>query len=402
MHESLPRALAVSGLSAARGFEFAHRTRVVLGAGVWTRAFAEAQTYGRNVLLVTGASSLSQLGLEPTLTDETQRFGLISQRFFVPHEPDIALADRAALLARSGAAQVVLAIGGGSALDIAKAAAALATNPGSARDYLEGLPNARPKPLAIPPLPVVCVPTTAGTGSEVTKNSVLQVPELQVKRSMRSELLFPSAAFVDPGLSGRAPLPVRAGTGFDALTHLAEAFCSRNASPISDALARDGIPRAVNALRALASGSAGDAEALDLAIASTLGGICLANAGLGAAHGLIAPLGGLYPSIPHGAGLACLLPATLVINDQAARSDATAGSRLAELARLLVGGSASVTDAANALLELRRALELPALASYAAIDVARVVAAPSGSLKTNPVPLSERELSAILELALTD
>ncbi len=389
-------------LSPAYGFEFAHRTRIVLGAGVWTRAFAEAQTYGRNVLLVTGASSLAQLGLEPALAEEAQRFSLVFSRFSVSHEPDIALADRAASLARSSAAQVVLAIGGGSAQDVAKAAAALATNPGSARDYLEGLPNGGPQPIAIPPLPVVCVPTTAGTGSEVTKNSVLQVPEQHVKRSMRSESLFPRTAFIDPTLSGRAPLPVRAGTGFDALTHLAEAFCSRNASPISDALARDGIPRAVNALRALASGSAGDAEALDLAIASTLGGICLANAGLGAAHGLIAPLGGLYPNIPHGAGLACLLPATLLVNDQAARGDATASLRLAELARLLQGGSATVTDAASALLELRRALELPALASYAEVDVARVIAAPSGSLKTNPVPLSASELGAILELALAE
>jgi alcohol dehydrogenase class IV len=384
----------------AHGFEFAHRTRVVLGAGVWTKAFAEVSTFGRKILLVTGKASLAALGLEPALLEEERRFQLICQRFLVPREPDIELADRAAALARSTGAEAVLAIGGGSALDIAKAAAALATNPGSARDYLEGLPNGGPQAIAMSPLPLVCVPTTAGTGSEVTKNSVLQVPDLEVKRSMRSELLFPHAAFVDPALSGRAPLGVRAGTGFDALTHLSEAFCSRNASPLSDALARDGIPRAVNALRALAAGTAGDAEALDLAIASTLGGICLANAGLGAAHGLIAPLGGLYPNIPHGAGLACLLPATLTVNDEAARAEPGASARLSELARALGGLSATISSAANELIELRQALRLPALASYARIDIARVIASPSGSLKTNPVPLGEAHLRAILERAL--
>jgi alcohol dehydrogenase class IV len=388
-------------VTAARSFEFTHRTRIVIGAGVWLEAFAEARALGRNILLVTGASSWASLGLEPALADEARRSELILRRFSVPREPDIELADQAGALARSSGAEAVLAIGGGSALDVAKAAAALATNPGSARDYLEGLPNGGPRPIANAPLPVVCVPTTAGTGSEVTKNSVLQVPDLAVKRSMRSELLFPRAAFIDPTLSGGAPLGVRAGTGFDALTHLVEAFCSRNASPFTDALARDGIPRAASALQALATGTAGDAEALDLALAATLGGICLANAGLGAAHGLVAPLGGLYPNIPHGAGLACLLPATLTVNAEAARMDPVASARFAELARLLAGPAATVSSAALELVELRRALQLPALASYAQVDIARVVGSPSGSLKTNPVPLGESELRNILELALT-
>ncbi|HEX3777413.1 MAG TPA: iron-containing alcohol dehydrogenase [Polyangiaceae bacterium] len=385
----------------AAGFEFAHRTKLVFGAGVWTKAFAEVQALGRKVLLVTGARSLGALGLEPALNDEIARFGLNCVRFSVSREPDIELADGAAALARTSGAEAVLAIGGGSALDVAKAAAALGTNPGSARDYVEGLASP-PKPIAIAPLPVVCVPTTAGTGSEVTKNAVLQVTDLFVKRSMRSELLFPRAAFVDPALSGKAPERVRAGSGFDALTHLCEAFCSKNASPMTDALARDGIPRAVHALHALAAGNAGEADALDLALAATLGGICLANAGLGAAHGLIAPLGGLYPNIPHGAGLACLLPTTLAVNAEAARADVAARARLDELAELLAGTNAEIARAATALVELRRALALPNLASYAEINVARVVASPSGSLKTNPVALTDAELRAILERALAN
>lgn len=384
------------------GFELSHRTRVVLGAGVWLKALAETRAFTDHALLVTGAASLGRLGLEAPLAAEAKRLGLELTRFSVPSEPDVALSDRAADLARSSGVGAVLAIGGGSALDVAKAAAALATNPGSARDYLEGLPGPGPKPITAQPLPVVCVPTTAGTGSEVTKNAVLQVADLQVKRSMRSDLLFPRSAFVDPALSASAPLAVRAGTGFDALTHLVEAFCSRNASVVTDALARDGIERAIRALRALAAGNAGEAEAFDLATASTLGGICLANAGLGAAHGLIAPLGGLYPNIPHGAGLACLLPATLSVNSSAAANDARASARLAETARLLAGPGATIDGVARELVELRAALGLPKLAAYARIDIAQVVQSPSGSLKTNPVPLAVEDLSRILELALSD
>ncbi len=386
-------------LSEPRGSEFSHRTRLVFGSGVWLKALAEARAFGAQVLLVTGVTSLTRLGLLPLVEAEAARLGLELCRFVVPREPDVELADQAAALARSSGVSAVLGIGGGSTLDVAKAAAALASNPGSARDYLEGLPGSGPQALVAPPLPVVCVPTTAGTGSEVTKNAVLQVADLQVKRSMRSELLFPHSAFIDPTLSGQAPLGVRAGTAFDALTHLIEAFCSSNASPLTDALARDGIQRAIRALSSLAQGSAGEAEAYDLAIASTLGGICLANAGLGAAHGLIAPLGGLYPNIPHGAGLACLLPATLAINAAAAHASPVASARLLELWQLLAVETAS--QAVRMLGDLRVRLGLPALASYAPIDVGRVIQSPSGSLKTNPVPLADRDLRALLELALS-
>ena len=381
-------------------FEFSHRTRLVIGSGVWLRALADTRALGERVLLVTGLSSLTRLGLQPLLEAEAERLGLELCRFVVPREPDVELADQAAALARSSRVSAVLGIGGGSTLDVAKAAAALATNPGSAREYLEGLPGPGPKPFTAPPLPLVCVPTTAGTGSEVTKNAVLQVADLQVKRSMRSELLFPHSAFIDPQLSGQAPLNVRAGTGFDALTHLIESFCSSNASPFSDALARDGIVRALRGLENLARGSAREADAHDLALASTLGGICLANAGLGAAHGLIAPLGGLYPNIPHGAGLACLLPATLAINAAASQASPSASARMKELWPLLAVRTSD--EAVRKLGDLRVALGLPKLTSYASIDVERVITSPSGSLKTNPVPLRAADLRALLELASSE
>jgi len=382
-----------------RAFEFSHRTKIVVGTGVWLKALTDARSLGDHALLVTGGASLTRLGLHATLQAEAKRIGLELSPFSVPREPDVELADQAAAVARSGAVSLVLGIGGGSTLDVAKAAAALARNPGSARDYLEGLPGPGPRPFDSLPLPVVCVPTTAGTGSEVTKNAVLQVADLQVKRSMRSELLFPHSAFVDPQLSSQAPLSVRAGSGFDALTHLIEAFCSSKASPLTDAWAKDGIVRALRGLQNLAKNGGSERDAHDLAIASTLGGICLANAGLGAAHGLIAPLGGLYPNIPHGAGLACLLPATLVTNAEAARGSPVVSERLLELWQLL--GAPNVTEAAQLLIDLRVALGLPSLSSYAEIDIGRVIQSPSGSLKTNPVPLAEPELRALLERSLS-
>ncbi len=385
---------------ASAPFQFQHRTRVEFGPGAVKAAAKEAQGLGARLLVVTGAASCEALGLDAELGAALT--GASVGRIRVPHEPDVPLADFAGVSARALGAEVVLVIGGGSAIDVAKAAAVLATNEGSALRYLEGIPGQPPAPITQAPLPVVCVPTTAGTGSEVTKNSVLQVPELRVKRSMRAESMFPRSAYVDPTLSGHAPLRVRAGSGFDALTHNVEAFCSSAASPFTDALARDGIERALRGLRALAAGTAGDEAAADLALASTLGGVTLANAGLGAAHGLVAPLGGYHPNVPHGAALACLLPATLRVNAHAAPPGSRGERRLLEVARLVSGDGASVETAARELSELRRAVGLPSLASYGNLEVGAIAAAPSGSLKTNPFTLSPDALSSILTQALAD
>ena len=373
---------------------------MVFGPGAVAAAAREVKSLGTRVLVVTGSASCEALGIEHELG--AALVGENVGRIRVPHEPDVPLADFAGASARALGAEVVLVIGGGSAIDVAKAAAVLATNDGSARLYLEGIPGQTPAPIARTPLPVVCVPTTAGTGSEVTKNSVLQVPDLRVKRSMRAESMFPLSAYVDPQLSGRAPALVRAGSGFDALTHNVEAFCSSAASPFTDALALEGIERALSGLRALAGGTPGDDAAADLALASTLGGITLANAGLGAAHGLVAPLGGYHPSIPHGAALACLLPATLRVNAAAVARDSTGEQRLLEVARLVSGQGASVEAAAGELVALRRTLGLPSLASYANLELDAIVAAPSGSLKTNPVTLGAAALRSILTQALAD
>jgi alcohol dehydrogenase class IV len=381
---------------------FSHRTELLVGPGCWREAVPRVAAFGRQVLLVTGARSLDRLGIGAELNALLTAAACAVTRVVVSGEPDTAVADGAAASARAAGCDVVLGFGGGSALDVAKAAAALAVNGGGARAYLEGLPQP-PRTLAHEPLPVVCVPTTAGTGSEVTRNSVLTVPDLRVKRSLRDVRLLPRLACIDATLSAAAPANVRAGCAFDALTHLVESFCSAKASPASDALARDGIPRALHGLRALAAGAATTAHGEDLAWASTLGGMCLGNAGLGAAHGLVAPLGGLHPAAPHGAALACLLPPTLVVNAAALAARAPghpAMAKLDEVARWITGGAAPITAAAATLVGLRRRCGLPGLAAYGVGDAAPIAAAPSGSLGTNPVPLTRQELERIVEEAL--
>ena len=388
---------------------FIHATRLTVGAGCWREAPARVASYGRRALLVTGAESLRLLGIREELDRLLAAAGVAVMQVTVAGEPDTALVDAIAATARTARCDVVLAVGGGSAMDAAKGAAAMAVNDGPVRDRLEGLDHP-PLPLACAPLPVLCVPTTAGTGSEVTRNAVLTVPDRRVKRSLRDERLTPREALVDPLLAGAGPLRLRAACAFDALTHLIEAFCSTAATPLSDALARDALPRAMRGLRALADGgryaaSASAAVAEDLSLAALVGGICLSNAGLGAAHGLVAPLGGLHPRAAHGAALACLLPATLVANAAACAArapDSPAHARLAEVAAAVVGPGAGIGLAARALVELRRRLGLPGLASYGVSDLDTIVAGASGSLRTNPIQLTPAELRGLLVSALPD
>jgi alcohol dehydrogenase class IV len=253
----------------------------------------------------------------------------------------------------------------------------------------------------------VAVPTTAGSGSEVTRNAVLRVAQARVKRSMRSDRMIPRVAVVDPDLSSTAPLPVAASAGLDALTHLVEAYVSRGAQPTTDLMALEGIGRAGEALRTLAAGTCGAESHAAMALASLWGGLALANAGLGAVHGLVAPLGGRC-AVPHGAGCGCLLAATLRANVRALRSRAPQSAtltRYAAVAAALTGDrQATLEHAADAVDALRTSLGLGSLARYGvtAEDLAPVVArARGGSMRTNPIELTDAELEGILREALT-
>lgn len=309
-------------------------------------------------------------------------------RWSVHGEPEIATADEGARLCRESGCDVVVGIGGGSVLDTAKAAAALVSNGGEALDYLEGV--GRGRVLERPSLPFIAVPTTAGSGSEATRNAVLRVPSLKVKRSLRSEFMIPRVALIDPELSETCPLPVAASAGLDALTHLIEGYVSVGAQPTTDALALQGI---VLAARGLAGLSRGKPDVGAMSLASFWGGIVLANAGLGAVHGLVAPLGGRF-AVPHGIGCACLLTATMRTNINALRDrapESPALARYAEIAAALRG----VPD----LDRLRADLGVPSLGAFglAPDQISAVIAGSrAGSMNYNPITLTDSELERIL------
>lgn len=384
-------------------FHFRMTPEILFGPGTSNRAAEKAAQLGKRVLLVTGSASLKRTGVLDRIERSLTAAGCTTIRWTVSDEPDVALADAGARLCREHGCDVVLAIGGGSVLDAAKAVAVLTTNEGGALDYLEDVPSGGGRAVTITPLPLICVPTTAGTGSEVTRNAVLKVPVYGLKRSMRSDLMLPRVAIVDPSLLHTAPMPVAAAAGMDALTHLIEAYTSLSATPMTDALALPGIRLAVGALRAMAEGRVTDTTWEEIALASLWGGIALANAGLGAVHGLVAPLGGLT-AIPHGAGCACLLPATFQMNVSAlADRDPSSPAlvRFAEVAAIL-SGAASAQRAGLELETLRRQLGVPALSTYGPVDVDQVIAGSRGSsMRTNPVKLTDQELRQILSETLS-
>lgn len=370
---------------------FAFRTpgEILFGPGEARRAPEAAARFGRRVLLVTGARSLDRTGFAERFTG--------AARWRVAGEPEVAVVDEGARLFREARAEVVVAAGGGSVLDAAKAAAAMATNEGSVVEYLEDVGSGRA--LRNPPLPIVAVPTTAGSGSEATRNAVIRVPERGVKRSLRHDSLLPRVAIVDPELSGGAPREVAASAGLDALTHLIEAYASNGAQPTTDALALPGIRMAAGALRALAAGRADAASNESMALAALWGGIALANAGLGAVHGLVAPLGGRC-RIAHGNACACLLAATLDANLRALRGRAPGHPALGRYADV---AAALGEPGVEGLDRLRRDLGVPGLAAFGFTRdrVAEVVRDSRGSsMKYNPVLLSDAELAEILERSM--
>ncbi|HEY6477266.1 MAG TPA: iron-containing alcohol dehydrogenase, partial [Polyangia bacterium] len=288
----------------------------------------------------------------------------------------------------------------------------LLANGGDPLDYLEVV--GRGQPLTRRSVPFIAIPTTAGTGSEVTKNAVLASPGHGVKASLRSPFMLASAALVDPDLLAGLPAEVLAASGLDALSQLIEPFVSIRANPMTDGFAREGIQRSAAALRraytAARKGVAvAPADREGLALASLLGGLCLANAGLGAVHGFAAPLGGMFDA-PHGAICAALLGPVVRMNVAALRARAPDGAALAryrEVAVLLTGqASAEIEDGIAWIESLRRALEIPALAGYGMrpADVPRLVdrARVASSMKGNPLPLTDVELAQIAEEALTE
>jgi alcohol dehydrogenase class IV len=382
-------------------FDFATAARILFGEGRSQEVSSLASEMGRRALVVTGSTPSRA---EP-LVESLARAGLGPVVFRTQGEPTTGTAADGARLAREAGCDVVVGLGGGSALDAAKAVAALLANGGEVEDYLEVIGQGRP--IRRPSVPFVAVPTTAGTGAEVTSNAVLRSDRHRVKVSLRSPLMLPRAAVVDPLLTRSMPPEVTAATGGDALTQLVEAFVSNAASPMTDGICREGMARAARSLRrAFEDGSDGAARE-DMSLASLFGGMALSNARLGAAHGFAGPIGGSFMA-PHGAVCARLLPSVMEGNLAALRRrDPGSPSlrRYEEAARILTGRQeARPEDGVDWIRALCVSLKLPALRTYGMgdEDVPSIVAQTirASSTKGNPIALTEEELTSILTEAL--
>lgn len=378
-------------------FDFSTPNRILFGAGALQEIGPLAQAMGRHALLVQPHTGFDVAPLAALL----DAAGVTVTPFGVAGEPTLALVQAAVQCARAAGCDLVIAIGGGSVIDTGKAAAAMLANPGDLLDYLEVV--GKNQPLTHPSLPVIAIPTTAGTGAEVTKNAVLGVPEQRFKVSLRGAGLLPRLALIDPQLTHSLPPAVTASTGLDALTQVIEPYVSRRANPLVDLWCREGITRAARALRQVYAHGDDAAAREDMAFTSLLGGLSLANAGLGAVHGFAAPLGGEYPA-PHGAICAALLAPAVKINARALRERQPrhpALARYSEIARLLTGRpDAEIEDGVAWLEETVRLLQIPPLSRYgiSAGDIPRLVekAARASSMKANPIDLTPAELSELL------
>ncbi len=382
-------------------FEFVSAGRIVFGTGSASSLGERARRLGKRALWVTGKSRQRGVALERQL----QSAGLELASVQVAGEPRVEDAIAAVALGRQLGAELVVACGGGSVIDLGKAAAALLANPRDPFDFLEVV--GRAQPLTAPALPLIAVPTTAGTGAEVTKNAVLASTTHQVKASLRHDSMLPAVALVDPELTLSMPPAVTASTGLDALTQCLEPFVSCQHNPLTDALALEGLRRGAGALARAFRDGADLAAREDMAVCSLLGGLSLANAKLGAVHGFAAPIGGQFES-PHGAVCARLLPLVMRANVAALRERAPESPLLARfrvVAQSLTGSVAATIEDGIAFVEdLARELAVPGLAAYGmrsghTSDIAKKASAAS-SMKGNPIALTSSELEGILERAL--
>lgn len=382
-------------------FDLAVPADIRFGAGR-VRELPESLTDlgARRVLIVTGRSTTRADGVRAALSEA----GIHSDAFAVPTEPSIDRVRAAVAHAQETGCDAVVGFGGGSALDVAKAVAVLARSGADPLDHLEVIGEGRP--ILEPGLPCIAVPTTAGTGSEVTRNSVLSGDG--VKASLRSRLMLPAVAIVDPDLLAGLGASTIAASGMDALSQLIEPLLSSRANPFTDALARDGIRRSARSLlRAYSDGMDDASVREDLALASLFGGLCLANSGLGAVHGLAAAVGARLAA-PHGAVCAAVLCAVTEVNLRALRERApedVALQRLGEVAALLTGRpDAGPEEAIAWLFELTAALAIPGLGQYGLTQAGlpEVVAAAqrASSMRGNPITLTDEEVGEIVSRSL--
>jgi alcohol dehydrogenase class IV len=382
-------------------FEFATANRILFGPGRLKEIGPLCADVESRCFVLMGNNAERAKPLLDQLAHHRQPY----ITFSVPTEPTVALAVQAVTCAREAQCELVIAMGGGSVIDMGKAVAALLTNPGDLLEYLEVIGQGHP--IQRPPVPMIAIPTTAGTGAEVTRNAVLNVPEYQRKVSMRHAMMLPSVALIDPELTYSMPPELTSSTGLDALTQLVEPFVSCQANPITDSLCRAGLPRVARSLRRAHSDGQNREAREDMAMASLLGGLALANAKLGAVHGFAGPLGGEF-SAAHGAICGRLLPFVVEANVKAlVRRDPESPQlrRFNELGVLLTGNAQAQAEAAIEWIhELCEDLSTVTLRNIGLsrehISGVTDKAKNSSSMKGNPIALTCEELASILEKAL--
>jgi alcohol dehydrogenase class IV len=382
-------------------FEFATANRIMFGAGKLNKLGNQLKGRTKRLLLVRGNSSDAIPRVREILSAQEIPF----DEFSLHAEPTVDTASEGVSFALTHGCDLVIGLGGGSVLDAGKAIAALATNRGDVFDYLEVI--GRGQPLTNVPLPFIAIPTTAGTGTEVTRNAVLGSPAHGVKVSLRSPMMLPSLAIVDPELTYSLPPDITASSGLDALTQLIEPFVSVKANPMTDAICREGIRHAAKSLRKAYHNGADVSAREGMALASLFGGLALANSALGAVHGFAGPLGGML-NAPHGAICAKLLPLVMDANLKALESrhaGHAAIERYDEIAQLLTGIElASAWDGVQWVSALVGELNIPPLSAHgmteAHIPEAVQKTLNASSYKGNPIALSEGELTGILERAI--
>lgn len=383
-------------------FDFTTAGRIIFGPGTRKEVSALASRMGRCALVVGGRSRDRTAGLIKGLNAR----GMDVVTFAVDREPTMEIILEGLTLARAESCDLVIGMGGGSVIDAGKAISALLTNPGELLEYLEVIGGSQSIPNQ--PAPYIAIPTTAGTGTEVTRNAVIISREHNVKVSMRSDMMLPRLVVADPELTYSLPPHITASTGLDALTQLVEAFVSVKANPFTDGLCREGLARAARSLNAAYAEGGNKAAREDMMLASLFSGLALANAGLGAVHGFAAPLGGMFDA-PHGVICARLLPIVMDVNIRALAGRDPGSPVLAcygEIARTLTGDPGADAQQGVAWVEKTcAAMHIPALSSIGLTEehIPSLVekAARASSMKGNPVGLTVQELETIARRSLT-
>ncbi len=375
-------------------FQFATASQIIFGKDSVKKVPGLLNEHGKRILLVTGKNKGRAKIFAEFISSNVGITG-----FQIVSEPTIEMINNGVQKARQNKCEAIVGFGGGSVIDAAKAIAALVPNEGEIMDYLEVI--GKGKPLLKKPLPVIAIPTTSGTGAEVTKNSVIKSNEHKVKVSLRSHFMYPDYAVIDPKFMVSMPPEITASTGIDALTHLLETFVSSQSNPFIDMFCREGMKRiSISLENAYENGSNLEARE-NMAMAGLLGGMALANVKLGAVHGFAGPLGGMFPA-PHGIVCARFLPAVMEMNMDVLKEQNQSLEKYHEVAKILTRSKKAVASDGIVWVEnLIKKLKIPALSAYGISEnyFPELVekAKKSSSMKGNPVLLNNEQLMWILE-----